>query len=74
MNQTVVVDGAVLNIKKKHFFVNNNGKVKFQECYVVSKNGVELFKYPVDRKTELIKMLRESADDTYYNEIKQKES
>lgn len=70
MDKTVVVDGSTLNIKTKNCFVEENGKVRLEPCYIISKNGKEIMRCPVSQKNILIEILSGNADLDYYNELK----
>lgn len=70
MNKTVVVDGAILNIKRKYCFTAINGKIGFENCYIISKNGKELMRCPVNQKDLLMEVLSGNADMGYYQELK----
>ena len=74
MNETMIVDGNTLNIKRKYCITEENGKIRFEECYIISKNGTELMRCPVRQKNILLGVLRGNADLDYYQELKNKES
>lgn len=74
MNKTVVVDGSTLNIKRKYRLTQENGKVRYEDCYIISKNGVVIIECPVRKKELMLKFFRDNADMSYYQELKNKES
>ena len=70
MNETVVVDGSTLNIKRKYRLTQENGKVRYEDCYIISKDGVVIIECPVRKKELMLKFFRDNADMDFYQELK----
>lgn len=71
MDETVEIDGSILNVKKQYCFTEENGKVRYEECYIISKNDKVIMRCPVREKALLLQLLAENADMGYYRELKQ---
>ena len=54
MNETVVVDGSTLNIKRKYRLTQENGKVRYEDCYIISKDGVVIIECPVRKRDVML--------------------
>ena len=73
MNETVEVDGSILNIMRKYRLTQENGKVRYEDCYIISKDGVVIIECPVRKKDIMLKFFRDNADMSFYSELKNKE-
>lgn len=73
MNKTVVVDGSVLNIRINKVPVAYENKVTIEDCYIISKDGVEVLRCPVSHKTLLLEYLVKNSDMHYFMGLKEKD-
>lgn len=73
MNKTVVVDGSVLNIRINKVPVAYENKVAIEDCYIISKDGVEVVRCPVSHKNLLLEYLVNNSDMHYFMGLKEKD-
>ena len=73
MNKTVVVDGSVLNIRINKVPVAYENKVAIEDCYIISKDGVEIIRCPVTHKTLLLEHFVKNSDMQYFMGFKEKD-